>query len=203
MSAIGQRLKNPIRKIKRRGLSWLAAELRQVETSGTGMIENIAGKKTYIQVGAHTYVRGRLLTYGHGGQITIGEWSYVGVRTEIWSMESISIGSRVLISHNVNIMDGSGHSKNASERHAHFRAIIEKGHPDKIQDLPGVTSAPIIIEDDVWISFGVTILQGVRIGAGSVIAAGSLVAHDVPPGVLYRCEVTPIITPLEIDASHG
>ena len=33
---------------------------------------------------------------------------------------------------------------------------------------------PIVIEDDVWISFGVTVLKGVRIGAKSVISAGSI-----------------------------
>lgn len=57
-------------------------------------------------------------------------------------------------------------------------------------------SSPIIIEDDVWISFGVTILKGVKIGKGSVIAAGSTVTHDVPPGVLYYNKINPIIKPL-------
>ena len=54
----------------------------------------------------------------------------------------------------------------------------------------------IVIEDDVWISFGVTILKGVRIGCGSIIAAGSLVTDDVPPGMIYRCKVEPIISPI-------
>ena len=77
------------------------------------------------------------------------------------------------------------------------RHILERGHPKKAEDLPGLESAPVVIEDDVWISFNVTILKGVRIGAGSVIAANSLVTKDVPPGSLYRCEVTPVITTLK------
>ncbi|TXL64359.1 acyltransferase, partial [Pantoea vagans] len=67
--------------------------------------------------------------YGHGGQVTIGDWCYVGIRSEIWSMESITIGNRVLIAHDVNIHDGTAHSANATERHQHFRDIIQKGHP--------------------------------------------------------------------------
>lgn len=38
-----------------------------------------------------------------------------------------------------------------------------------------------IIGNDVWIGFGVTILNGVSIGDGAVIAAGSVVTKDVEP----------------------
>jgi hypothetical protein len=38
-----------------------------------------------------------------------------------------------------------------------------------------------IIEDDVWIGRGVTVLQGVRMGVGSVAAAHAVVREDVPP----------------------
>ena len=91
-----------------------------------GIGKNIAGGKERVIIGPHSYVRGRLLTYGHGGRISIGEWGYVGVRTEYWSMESITIGDRVLISHNVNIHDGTAHSLDARERHEHFRHILRK-----------------------------------------------------------------------------
>jgi acetyltransferase-like isoleucine patch superfamily enzyme len=200
------------KKLKRRFLAWLldvptAAPERGVQARGVyfaptamlgpeGLVENHTDDDDRITVGAHSCIRGRLLTYGHGGCIKLGEWCYVGVRSEIWSMEAITIGNRVLISHDVNIHDGTAHSLDADERHAHFRLILERGHPKKSVDIPGVSSAPVVIEDDAWISFGVTILKGVRIGRGSVISAGSLVTKDVPPGVIYRCEVKPAITPL-------
>ncbi|MBS0173537.1 MAG: acyltransferase [Nitrospira sp.] len=111
-------------------------------------------------------------------------------------MQSIDIGNRVLISHDVNIHDGTAHSADPVERHAHFRHILERGHPTKVSDMPGVHSSPVVIEDDVWISFGVTILRGVRIGAGSIIAARSIVTEDVPAGVVYRNAIVPIIQPL-------
>lgn len=160
------------------------------------IIENARGIPECISMGSKSFCRGRLLTYGHGGCISIGDWCYIGVRSEIWSMDTISIGNRVLISHDVNIHDGTAHSIDPSERHSHYRHIIEKGHPTTKHDIPGVYSSPIIIDDDVWISFGVTILRGVHIGARSIIAANSTVLHDVPPDVLYRNDVRPILSPL-------
>lgn len=45
-------------------------------------------------------------------------------------------------------------------------------------------TAPIVVEDHVWIGAHVTVLPGVTIGARSTIGAGSVVTRDVPPGVL-------------------
>jgi maltose O-acetyltransferase len=177
-------------------LHCIAALAPGAQIGPEGVIDNIYGDPSHVQVGNNSYIRGRLLTYGHGGSISIGDWCYVGTRTEIWSMNLITIGNRVLISHDVNIHDGTAHSQNAEERHLHYKQILESGHPKSWDQLPGVDSAPIVIEDDVWISFGVTILKGVHIGKGSIIAAGSLVTKDVPPGVVYRCEVRPIISKL-------
>jgi acetyltransferase-like isoleucine patch superfamily enzyme len=44
-----------------------------------------------------------------------------------------------------------------------------------------IQPAPIIVENDVWISNKVTIRQGVTVGSGAVIALNSLVVKDVPP----------------------
>lgn len=200
-----------LRALKYRSLRWLAEELRQVaggavrpacrlgagsQLSHEASVENLVGDDDRIRVGDHSYVRGRLLTYAHGGEISIGDWCYVGVRSEIWSMERISIGNNVLIAHNVNIHDGTAHSRDAVERRQHFRDIIERGHPRTWDGMPGVRAAPVTIGDDVWISFGATILHGVTIGAGSIIAAGALVTQDVPPNSIYRSRVTPEIIPL-------
>jgi acetyltransferase-like isoleucine patch superfamily enzyme len=43
-------------------------------------------------------------------------------------------------------------------------------------------TAPIFIEDDVFIGMNCLILKGVRLGQGSVVGAGSVVTKDVPPG---------------------
>ena len=46
------------------------------------------------------------------------------------------------------------------------------------------TSAPITLEDNVWIGANVTVCGGVTIGEGSVIGAGSVVIKDIPAGVV-------------------
>lgn len=48
-------------------------------------------------------------------------------------------------------------------------------------DASDVITAPILIENDVWIGANVTILGGVTIHNGAVIGAGSIVTKDCPP----------------------
>lgn len=43
------------------------------------------------------------------------------------------------------------------------------------------TSAPVVIEDYVWLASRVTVLPGVTIGKGAVVASGAVVTKDVPP----------------------
>src|SRR5215204_6330259 len=59
----------------------------------TARIDNILRKPEAIAVGAHTHIRGQLLTFWNAGQITIGQWCYVGEGTRIWSQSSVSIGN--------------------------------------------------------------------------------------------------------------
>lgn len=49
----------------------------------------------------------------------------------------------------------------------------------------GMTTKPIVIEDEVWIGCGAIILQGVTIGKGAVIAAGAVVNQSVPKLTIY------------------
>ena len=49
------------------------------------------------------------------------------------------------------------------------------------KDWSNVKTVQIIVEDKVWIGFGVTILKGVKIGEGAVIGAKSVVTRDVKP----------------------
>lgn len=43
------------------------------------------------------------------------------------------------------------------------------------------SSTDIIIDEDVWLGTGVTILSGVHIGRGCIVGAGSLVTKSLPP----------------------
>ncbi|RZL98023.1 MAG: hypothetical protein EOO88_61680, partial [Pedobacter sp.] len=89
---------------------------------------------------------------------------------------NISIGSRVLISHNVDIHDQISHSVDSKERHSEFRHIIETG---LLKETDQLKEKEVIFEDDAWIGFGSIIMRGVRIGKGAIIGAGSVVTKDV------------------------
>lgn len=133
-----------------------------------------------ISVGRGTHIRGQLLTFGHGGRITMGTYCYVGENSKLWSGVNLSIGDRVLIGHNSSIFDCDTHPLNARARHKQYTEMISSGHPDQID----LREEPVRIEDDVWIGCNVVVLKGVTIGRGAVIGAGSIVTHDVPPLVL-------------------
>ena len=45
----------------------------------------------------------------------------------------------------------------------------------------GVVTAPIVIEDEVWIGANVFVAAGVTIGRHSIVGGGSVVTKDVPP----------------------
>jgi acetyltransferase-like isoleucine patch superfamily enzyme len=141
-------------------------------------VENSQGRREAIVIAARSQVLGQLLVLGHGGSIRIGESCFIGEQTRIWSADSIIIGDRVLISHNVNIHDYNSHSWSAERRHMHFKQIFSDGHPKELKD---VSSSPVIIENDAWIGFNATILKGVKIGAGAIVGAASVVTKDVAP----------------------
>jgi acetyltransferase-like isoleucine patch superfamily enzyme len=42
----------------------------------------------------------------------------------------------------------------------------------------------VVIEENVWLGYGVVVLKGVTIGANSVIGAGSVVTKDIPANVV-------------------
>jgi acetyltransferase-like isoleucine patch superfamily enzyme len=148
----------------------------------TARVFNIGQQQELIQVGSNCTIGGELLTFRHGGMISIGDWCYVGSGSRIWSAANIRIGDRVLISHNVNIHDCDSHPQDAESRHLQFSEIHARGHPRSGEN---ILSKPVIIEDDVWIGFNVTVLKGVRIGARSIVAAGSMVTRDVPADCVF------------------
>lgn len=132
--------------------------------------------RSKIVIGERSVIQGQLLVYKHGGEIVVGDHCFIGPGCKIWSSGKISIGNRVLISHNVNIHDSNSHPVDAKLRHEDFLHIFSKGLQDNID----LREAEVIIEDDAWIGFNSIILKGVRIGKGAIIGAGTIVTKDVP-----------------------
>lgn len=101
----------------------------------------------------------------------------VGNNIDIGWMTTIAVGSRVELGDNVRIAGRAllagypGHPLDPKGRAA--------GLPEKDEQV-----GDIIIENDVWLATGVSVMAGVRIGQGTIVAAGSVVTSDLPPMVL-------------------
>ena len=158
-----------------------------------GWITN-PGSRDRIRVGFDSIVRGELLVFPHGGRITIGDWCFIGHGSFLWSADEITIGSRCLISHRVNIHDTDSHSFDPQLRHAQFREIATTGQP---VNPPDIRATPIVIGDDVWVGFNASILKGVHVGRGAVIGAGSLVNRDVDAWTVVAGNPARLIRKLE------
>lgn len=101
----------------------------------------------------------------------------VGNNVDIGWMTTIAVGQRVQIGNNVRIAGRSfiaGYPGHPLDPKARALGLPETD--DQVAD--------IIIEDDVWLATGVSVMAGVKIGQGSIVAAGSVVTHDLPEMVL-------------------
>ncbi len=106
------------------------------------------------------------LGVGRGGKLEIGEGTYINYGCSIGAMQLIRIGPHCNIGSHVIMMDNDFH----------------RMEPERRDELP--PSAPIVLEENVWLGVRAIILRGVTVGAGSVVAAGSVVSRDVPPRTL-------------------
>lgn len=143
-------------------------------------VENLSAAPERIRLGEGTHVRGELLIFRFGGELEMGSYCYLGGNSRVWAGESVKIGDNVLISHDVFITDCNAHELDPDERAAGFRRIIEEGHP---LEQGHVVTAPVTIENNVWINPQTVILPGVTLGRGSVIGCGSVVTKSIPPMV--------------------
>ena len=103
--------------------------------------------------------------------ITIG--NHVGMSSPcIWIHDRLTIGNHVNLGGNCMILDTDVHQLDFLARRGEKPA-----NPNDVTAT--VQSAPITIEDDVWIGANCQILKGVTIGARSVIGAGSVVTRSI------------------------
>jgi maltose O-acetyltransferase len=96
-----------------------------------------------------------------GGVLEIGDNVFINYGVSISAHQRIRIGNRCQIGNWSILMDNDYHSTADARKPS--------------------DSAPIILEDDVWLGARVIVLKGVTIGRGAVIGAGSVVTRDVPP----------------------
>ncbi len=112
------------------------------------------------------------------GLVEVGDGSVL-VGASFMCAERISVGRRVVLSHQVVVADSDFHPHDPEERR--LDAIANAPGGDR-SARPRVDTAPVVIEDDAWVGIGAIVLKGVRIGAGARVGAGAVVTRDVPPG---------------------
>lgn len=95
--------------------------------------------------------------------LELGDFSFIGKNCTIYP--KVKCGKFTLIAPDVSIL-GADHRFDLIGK-----PIIYSGR----EEIPET-----IIEDDVWIGKGSTILVGVKIGMGSIIATKSVVTKDIP-----------------------
>lgn len=109
-----------------------------------------------------------------------GKGNAVKRNIELRIPSRIKIGSNNCINHRV-LLDGRGGlSIGNNVDIAQDVQIWTEGHDYNSSSYQGKT-APVTIEDYVWIASRATILPGVTIHKGAVVAAGSVVTKDVLP----------------------
>lgn len=86
----------------------------------------------------------------------------------------VKIGDRVMLGANTTITDTDSHPIDYRMR---FPNVYGEA-PEAVET--AVSSAPVIIEDDVFVGMHTLILKGVTIGRGTVIGAGSVVSRSLP-----------------------
>jgi acetyltransferase-like isoleucine patch superfamily enzyme len=117
--------------------------------------------------------------------LLIGKHSYgiehISIRS--WGEGAdLFIGSFCSIARNQTVFLGGNHRTDWATAFP-FGHIFNEVFPTGQINGPGhpASKGNVIIENDVWIGEGCTIMSGIKIGSGSVIAAKSVVTKDVAP----------------------
>lgn len=134
-------------------------------------------KKNALVVGENCTLDGVHFALGEKAQVEIGSYCCFSNAVLLCELE-LRIGNYVVIGWNATIADTDFHPISPAQRIADAVACspLGKGRPR-----PPISARAVVIEDDVWIGPGVTILKGVRVGAGAFLEPGAMVTRDVPP----------------------
>ena len=97
------------------------------------------------------------------GDVIIGNHTRIGLHNTI--IGPVKIGNNVNLAQGITVTALNHNFSDSNKR----------------IDEQGVSTSPVIIEDDVWIGANAVVLPGVKIGNHCVIAAGAVVTKDVPP----------------------
>lgn len=97
------------------------------------------------------------------GDVHIGNDTRIGLGSVL--IGPVTIGNQVILAQNI-VLSGLNHT------------YTDINTPIRLQK---VTTAPIIVEDEVWIGANTVVTAGITIGKHSVVAGGAVVTKNIPP----------------------
>lgn len=120
--------------------------------------------KGKMNIGRKVIISSESSIESFGGEVYIGDNTFLNSNVKIVSMKSIKIGKNCMLAPRVMLYDHDHKFQDTS------KLIMNQGY----------NISEIIIEDDVWIGANSILTKGVRVGKHSVIGANSVVTKDVP-----------------------
>lgn len=124
--------------------------------------------------------RNVIITYGRDVTIAVGDQVRLN-GVGLMARRGITIGDRCILGSTL-LVDTDFHSlrrDRATNPHA------------------PVGSAPIVVEENVWLAGQTVVLKGVRIGANSVVGFRAVVTRDVPPDVVVAGNPARVVRALD------
>ena len=117
------------------------------------------------------------------GTIRIGDFVLLSPGVRISASDEIIIGDGVMMAHGCYVTDSDWHTLH-----------------DRTRRSP--TTTPVVLENNVWLGDGVTVLKGVTIGENSVVAARSVVTRDIPKNTVVAGNPARIIRTLDANLGY-
>lgn len=159
------------------------AEMNKLSFDDVAKVREIFSELTGRQVDG-TFILIPPFYSAYGLDIRVGHRVFINQCCTLYDMGGVDIADQVMIGPNVNIIT-TAHPLAPSQRRAYVEA------------------KPIVIEKNVWIATGATILGGVTVGENSVVAAGAVVTKDVPPNSFVAGVPARVIRSLEENPVHN
>lgn len=128
------------------------------------------------QLNAHNQTKILKITNLDLVRVGTGSYGVLDIYSYGHPQEGLIVGNYVSIARGVKFLLGGQHQMATLTSFPLYSKLIQL---DPFRDAR--TNGKIIVEDEVWIGMGATILSGVRIGKGAIVGAGSVVTKDVEP----------------------
>ena len=119
-----------------------------------------------FSLGKHSVIESFCCINNAVGDVFIGDNTRIGIHCTV--IGPVTIGSHVNLAQGITVTALNHNFDDATKR----------------IDEQGVSTKPVVIDDDVWIGANAVILPGVTIGQHAVVAAGAVVTRDVPPNTI-------------------